>query len=250
MLELYHWEPTADSLALLLCLQELGLEFNAHYVDLIKLEQHDADYLAVNARATVPLLVADGECLDDTGLALQYLVEQYPQPVLAPAAAGYWYDLQAWSAWLAGLAADVRLLGWNLVMLNTLAPDQLRTFRQKAAALPGTLHSGWSAVWSDAEANEDQLANARERIGAVIDRLESGLAADGWLIGKDYSISDILAYAHTHTLPRLLPDMVSRDKTPHIIRWQEKIGTRPALQQVMQMKRTALAGDVYVAPAT
>lgn len=250
MLELYHWEPTADSLALLLCLQELGLEFNGHYVDLLRLEQHDADYLAVHAAGSVPLLVADGEYLDDPGLALQYLVEQYPRPVLAPAAAGGWYDLQAWFAGLTGLAADVRLLGWNLVMLKTLPPDELQAFREKAAALPRALHSGWSAVWSDAEAGEDQLANARERVGTVIARLESGLVADGWLIGSDYTIGDILAYAYTHTLPRLLPDQVNRDTTPHIIQWQEKIAMRPALQQVMQMKRTALAGDVYTAPGT
>lgn len=253
MLELYHWEPNAESLALLICLKETGLEFTGHYVDLIKLENHADDYLAMSAKGAVPLLVADGEYMDDSGLALQYLAEKCPQPALAPADAADRYDLQAWLAWLGGgqgLAADVRLLGWNLVMLKTMPADQLQEFRDQAAALPAELHSGWSAVWSDAEANEDMLANARERIGNLLDKVESTISATGWLAGNNYSIADMLGYAHIHTLPRLLPDLVNREKTPNITGWLKTISERPAVQQAMQMKKTPLAGDVYSAPGT
>ena len=250
MLELYHWEPNAESLALLICLHEKGLEFTGHYVDLIKLENHNTEYLAMSAKGIVPLLVADGEYMDDTGLALQYLAEKYPQPAMAPANASDWYDLQAWSAWLQGVATDVRLLGWNLVMLKKMTADQLQEFRDQVAALPRELHSGWSAVWSDAEANEDMLANARERVSGLMDKVENTLAASGWLAGSKYSIADMLAYAHIHTLPRLLPDLVNHEKTPKITRWLATISERPAVQQAVQMKKTPFAGDVYSAPGT
>lgn len=250
MLELYHWEPNAESLAMLICLQEKGLEFTGHYVDMINLDHHATGYLAMSAQGIVPLLVAEGEYMDDTGLALQYLEERSPHPVPAPDKAGDWYDLQAWTAWLTGLAPDVRLLGWNLVMLNTLPPDELQAFREKVAALPGELHSGWSAVWSDAEANEDMLANARERVGSLIDKVEYTIPASGWLAGSNYSIADMLGFAHIHTLPRLLPDLVNHEKTPNIIRWLETIAERPAVQQALRKKKSQLEGDVYSAPGT
>lgn len=251
MLELYHWEPNAGSLALLICLKEMSLQFDSHYVDMLKLEQHAADYHAMSAKGTVPMLVDKGEYMDDTGLALQYLAEKYPQPVLAPDNPADWYDLQAWTTWLggeSGLAADVQLLGWNLVMLKTLPAADLSELREKLAALPGTLHSGWSAVWSDAEANEDQLANARERVSGLIGKLEEKISDNAWLTGGDYSIADMLAYAHTHTLPRLLPELVNRESTPDIISWLEKISNRTAVKQAMQMKRSSFDADVYCPP--
>lgn len=253
MLELYHWEPNAESLALLICLKETDLEFTGHYVDLLKLANHTDDYLAMSVKGRVPMLVADGEYMDDTGLALQYLAEKFPQPAMVPDNAADRYDLQAWLAWLGGeqgFAADVRLLGWNLVMLKTIPENQLQEFRDKAAALPRELHSGWSAVWSDAEANEDMLTNARERVSGLLDKADTTLAATGWLAGINYSIADMLAYAHIHTLPGLLPELVNRDKTPNVIRWLETITERPAVQQAMQMKKTSIAGDVYSAPGT
>ena len=64
MLELYHWEPNAESLALLICLQEKGLNFTSHYVDMMKLEQHTEAYKAKSPKSIVPLLMDEGETMD------------------------------------------------------------------------------------------------------------------------------------------------------------------------------------------
>ena len=37
MIELYHWEPNADSLKMMIALKEKGLDFTSHYVDLLNL---------------------------------------------------------------------------------------------------------------------------------------------------------------------------------------------------------------------
>ena len=254
MLELYHWEPNAESLALLICLKEKGLEFNSHYVDMMKLEQHSADYKARSPKSIVPLLVDQGELMDDTGFALQYLDERYPQPRLAPATPAELYDVQAWAAWLGGvmggICADVRLLGWNYVMLNAIPADELAKFRTKVAALPKQLQSGWSAVWNDAEASEDQLANAKERIQKTVNRIETSLAASGWIVGDAYSITDISAFAYIHTLPELLPDMVNNDNTPNIMQWLAAINGRSAVKDALALRQSTIARDVYPAPGT
>jgi glutathione S-transferase len=254
MLELYHWEPNAESLALLICLKEKGLEFNSQYVDMMKLEHHSADYQAKSPKSIVPLLEDEGERMDDTHFALQYLDERYPEPRLAPDDAAQLYDVQAWAAWLGGamggIGTDVRLLGWNLVMLNAIPKNELAEFRKRVAALPKQLQSGWSAVWSDAEASEDQLANARERIQKIIGRIEQALADTGWIVGYDYSITDITAFAYIHTLPELLPEMVNRETTPNIVKWLEAINSRPAVRYALALRKSTIAKDVYPAPGT
>lgn len=254
MLELYHWEPNAESLALLICLKEKGLNFTSHYVDMIKLEQHTEAYQAKSPRSIIPLLVDEGELMDDTGFTLQYLDERYPEPRLAPAAAAELYDVQAWAAWLGGsmggICTDVRLLGWNYVMLNVISKDELEKFRDKVAALPKQLQSGWSAVWSDAEASEDQLANAKERIQKIINKIEQALADSGWIVGNAYSITDITAFSYIHTLPKLLPDMVNKESTPNIMQWLEAINSRAAVKDALTTRKSTIAKDVYPAPGT
>jgi len=254
MLELYHWEPNAESLALLICLKEKGLDFKSHYIDMIKLEQHSGDYKSRSPKSIVPLLVDGGQIMDDTNFALQYLDERYPEPRLAPSDPGELYDVQAWGAWLGGgmmsINTDIRLLGWNYVMLNAIPEDELAEFRKQLAALPKQLQSGWSAVWSDAEASEDQLANARERIQKMVDRTETTLEGSGWLVGAEYSITDITAFAHFHTLPDLLPDMVNRNTTPDVMSWLEKIAVRPAVTEALGLRKSSIAKDVYPAPGT
>lgn len=254
MLELYHWEPNAESLALLICLKEKKLEFASHYVDMLKLEQHSETYKSKSPKSIVPLLLDEGELMDDANFALLYLDERYPEQRLAPEDPSLLYDVQAWGAWLGGamggINSDIRLLGWNYVMLKAIPSEQLTEFRKQVAALPKQLQSGWSAVWSDAEANEDQLANAEERVGKIVDRIEKSLDPSGWIVGGDYSITDITAYAHIHTLPELLPDMVNEGKTQNIMKWLEAINARPAVKEALAMRKSTIAKDVYPSPGT
>ena len=86
MLELYHWEPSGDSAKLLICLKEKGLDYTSHYVDVMKLEQHGAEYVKRAPQGQVPVLVDDGKDFADVGFTLEYLVEKYPNPRLAPTA--------------------------------------------------------------------------------------------------------------------------------------------------------------------
>ncbi len=251
MLDLYHWEPNAGSLALLICLKEKELDFRSHYVDMLKLEHHAAEYLEISPKAVVPLLVANGEAMSDTGFALQYLAERYPEPRLAPVDPAEWYDLQAWTAWLdgmMGLSANVQLLGWNYVMLQAVPDGELTEFRAKVAEQPKEKQSGWAAVWSDAEAAEDQLANAEERVQQFIAKIESILANSAWMIGDEYSIVDMMAYAHIHSLPDLLPDIVNKKDTPNVMEWLERISGRPAVSDAHSMRRSTIAPTLYAAP--
>jgi glutathione S-transferase/GST-like protein len=251
MIDLYHWEPNAESLALLICLKEKGLEFRSHYVDMLQLEHHSADYLDLSPKAQVPLLLAEGEAMSDTGFALQYLAERYPESRLAPTDPSRWYDLQAWAAWLgpgAGLAPDVQLLGWNHVMVDAIAAEDLAAFRSKVAELPREKVSGWAAVFNDAEADEDRLANAEERVQGIITRIESTLAEHAWIVGEEYSIVDMMAYAQMHGLPDMLPEIVSEKTTPNVIDWLEKISSRAAVTDAISVRRSTIVPVLYFAP--
>jgi len=250
MIELYHFEPNGESLKLLIVLKEKAIAFESRYVDLLDLEHHGDAFREAAGGGRVPLLVQGGEAMDDSQLALEYLAEAF-EPRLAPGDPAGWYDVQAWTAQLdQALSAAVRLIGWHTVTLPAMAAERRRDFLARAADLPKPqAQAGWDRVTSDAEASEDQLALAGDKITGMIDRIEEALEETGWLVGGAYSVVDISAYALVHTLPRLLPDLVNGENTPRTMLWLEHIEARPAVQAALAMSRhTDLGQDVY-APA-
>lgn len=201
MIELHHAGPTADSLKLLIALNETGLTYEGRDVD----------------PARAPVLIVDGEPMTDSQFALEYLAEAC-QPRFAPSSAAGWYDVQAWTAQLdQALGASVRLLG--------------------DGASSGKAAAGWDQVTSDAEASEDQLALARDKIGAMVQRIETALRDSDWLVGGAYSVADMNGFALTHTLPRLTPELVSREKTPNLVAWLDRIGGREAVKAALATGR-------------
>lgn len=250
MLELYHWEPVGDSAKLLILLEEKGLEYNSHYVDVLKFEQFEEAHLRRSAMARVPVLLAEGEYLDLARLTMDYLVEAYG-PRMAPDDPRGWYEVQAWANQLdAGLLTNVTLLGWNTVMLPTMSKAERTAFNEQYANRPVKEQpAGWAQVWSDAEASEDQLENARARIAETVEKLEAALQDRDWLVGDVYSVADMNAYALTYTLPRLTPKIVNEAKTPRMIEWLYNIGHRPAVKRVLARRKDAGTGDLYAPPA-
>jgi len=246
MTDLYHWEPNGDSLKMLIALKEKSVPFDSHYVDLLNLDHHGEAFKSVADDGRVPLLIEDGEVLKDTQFALQYLAEAY-SPRLAPEDPAGWYDVQAWTAQLDQvLAPSVRMLGWHTVTAPAMSEAQRADFLKRSEDVPKPqVMAGWAQVTSDAEASEDQLANARERIGQVVDRIEAALEGADWLVGNAWSIVDINAFARIHTLPRLTPELVNPTRTPRIMSWLERVGERPCVREALAMRRLTFGDDVY-----
>ena len=186
--------------------------------------------------------------MTDSQLALEYLAEAF-QPRLAPNDAAGWYDVQAWTAQVdQGLGPNVRLLGWHTVTAPAMSDAERRDFLDRSAKGPKpTVQAGWAQVTDDAEASEDQLANARERVGQSVEKIEAALTGSDWLVGGAYSVADINAFALVHTLPRLTPELVNAAKTPKTMAWLQRIGERPAVKDALAMGKS-LGKDVY-APA-
>ena len=82
MLELYHAEPVANSMKVLLCLKEKQIEFVSHYVDLLRFEQHKPEFLAINPNGHIPALV-DGDVTMWESMAINlYLAKKYDKGLL------------------------------------------------------------------------------------------------------------------------------------------------------------------------
>jgi glutathione S-transferase len=66
-------------------LEELGVPYDLHVLNLKKNEQRDAKYLAINPMGKVPAIMHDGQLITEQGAVFTYLADLYPQAGLAPA---------------------------------------------------------------------------------------------------------------------------------------------------------------------
>ena len=192
MIRLHRDQATPDTLKLLIALAETGAAHESVAVDTKAWAQWSPGHRALAPQGQVPVLVDQDEAMPDSAFALQYIGEAHG-PALVPADPWHWYEVQALIQRMdAAIGPSANLLGWTAAT----SADERARHREALAAMPGREKpAGWHAVWADAEASEDQLANARERIGDMLDELEARLAGSDWLVGDGYSLADIGAFA-------------------------------------------------------
>jgi glutathione S-transferase len=240
MLELYHWEPTFNSAEPLICLEEKGLSYEPHYVNLLRFEQHEPAYLRLNPMGQVPALVHDGRVITETSLMIQYLDAAFPVPSLTPSSPADRYLMHVWVRTSDDyFGPPLALLGWHLSgAAGEFTAAQVEAAKIGIARLPPERQSVWQAAFEDSY-SEEQLGAARTTLGLCAQRIENALRPRGWLAGSAYSLADIAIFPMARALASLLPELLSERDTPALRAWLQRIEARPAVGKVLGMARSA-----------
>lgn len=181
-------------------LEETGLEYIAHRVDLTKGEQRQPEFLQLNPSGRIPVIVdhdsTDGESfiLTQSIAILQYLAEKsgqlLPQSLTARARVYEWMQFHA---------VDIGSTLFNAFYLQRRIKPQ-----QKQAA--------------------EQL---RQRVHKLYRHFDQQLAEHEFLAGAHYSIADIAV------LPSVLTQEEKLAKYSNLTRWFQQLKQRPAVQRGM-----------------
>lgn len=229
-LVLYHWEPNANSLRPMICLHEKGLAFTSRYVDVLRFEQHQPDFLALNPRGEVPVLVHDDVPFYEVSFIEAYLDEVFPAMALMPRdAVGRW-RVRVWQKRVdEDLAPAVSLLGCQRDREALIAGRLPNELQHAIANIPAKERRDvWQAALCDGYGTA-QLQEARRKIAEVIADAEAQLTQHPWLADATYSLADGAAFAFIMLLPQLTPDLVNARTTPQIMRWLAAMHARPAV---------------------
>jgi glutathione S-transferase len=249
MLELYHWEPNGFFLKPLLALEEKGAHFTSHWFDPTRFEQFAAAFPSnVESKLCLeregPLLVAEGTVISSSFFMLEYIAEAVPGPALMPEAAFDRYRARAWGQFLGlTLGSVTSALGCARYLAPELARRDASALRAQLERIePVERRAAWLAVL-DGSADAPAL---QQRASLPVGRLEAALANGPWLAGADYSIADIDAYALVEPLRELAPDVVSAARTPRLVEWLGRIGSRPAVRAARARSRSGHPERAFV----
>ena len=78
MFILHHGWRSSASRRVRLCLEEKGIAYEGHVVDMARMEHHSPEYLKINPLGVIPTLIHDGRPLHESGTICEYLDETSP----------------------------------------------------------------------------------------------------------------------------------------------------------------------------
>jgi len=204
MIELHSW-PTPNGHKVHIMLEECGLPYAVHAVDLGHGAQFDPAFLAISPNNKIPAIVdpegPDGRpiSLFESGAILVYLAAKVGR-LLPKSDRGKYEALQ-----------------WLMFQMGGVGPmlGQAHHFRNVAPE-----KSPYAIERFTAEAN---------RLYRVLD---TRLATNDYVAGSEYTIADIAVWPWLRAPQN---QGVSIDDYPNVKAWFEAIGNRPAVQRGVQV---------------
>ena len=203
MIQLYTW-GTPNGRKLTILLEELGIPYTLHPVNIGKDEQFAPDFLKISPNNKIPALVddeADGGTLSifESGAMMIYLADKYGQ-FLARDGAERWTTIQ-WLMWqMGGLGPMMGQLGW---------------FALNAAD------------------NTQGLERYAQEVRRLFNVLDKRLGEAAYVGGESYTIADMaiwpwISQYRVRVKDHIEPMLQTR---PNILAWLDRVGAREATQR-------------------
>jgi len=195
MIDLYTWTTPNGRKASIL-LEELGLSYTAHAIDITKGEQFQPDFLKISPNNRIPAVIDrdSGFHLMESGAILLYFAEMTGK--LMPK----------------DLHARYRVIEWLMWQMGGIGP------------MLGQVHHFVRYNKGKAPYAEERYLKEAHRLYGVLDRR----LADREFVSDEYSIADIAIWPW---ISRYEWQTVDLDQYPNVKRWYVTIARRPAVER-------------------
>jgi len=196
MIDLYT-APTPNGYKASVTLEELGLPYTVHAVNLREQEQKNPEFLAMNPNGRIPVIIdrdANDLVIFESGAIMVYLAEKTRK--LMPA----------------DPAGKAKVMQWLMFQMAGIGP------------MMGNANVFYRYLPEKVPVAIDRFQNESRRLFEVLD---TRLAESEWL-ADEYSIADIANWCWVRTYKW---SGVSTEGLPNLKRWRDAIRERPAAQR-------------------
>ncbi len=211
VLQLYSL-PTPNGVKVSAMLEEIGLPYEPHLIDIGKNESWTPEFLSLNPNGKIPAIIdpdgPDGEPLGlfESGAILVYLAEKTGLLMSKDPARRY------------------ETLQWVFFQMAAVGP----IFGQV-----GFFHKFAGREIEDKRPLQRYVAESKRLVGV----LETRLADRKWIMGNDYSIADIATFPWVRTLKVFYEAdaLIGFKDFPKTMAWLDRAMERPASQRALNI---------------
>ncbi|WP_336957924.1 glutathione S-transferase N-terminal domain-containing protein [Sphingobium aquiterrae] len=204
--------PTPNGVKVSIMLEETGLPYEPHGIDIGKNETWTPEYLSLNPNGKIPAIIdpdgPDGKpfALFESGAILVYLADKTGLMLPADTAGRY------------------ETLQWVFFQMAAIGP----MFGQL-----GFFHKFAGRDYEDKRPLERYRAESQRLLGVLETRLEGRT----WIMGDDYTIADIATLGWVRNLIGFYEarDLVDYDSLKNVPAWLERGLARPAVQRGLEI---------------
>jgi GST-like protein len=212
-LQLYSL-PTPNGVKVSIMLEETGIPYEPHLIDIGKNESWTPEFLSLNPNGKIPAIIDPNGPggkpfgLFESGAILVYLADKAGKFLPTDPAARY------------------ETLQWVFFQMAAIGP----MFGQV-----GFFHKFAGREYED-KRPRDRYVNESKRLLGV---LETRLAGGDWLMGDEYTIADIATLGWVRNLVGFYGagELVEYDKLKFVPKWLERGLARPAVQRGLEIPK-------------
>ena len=227
-LHLYHSGVSNCSMRVRITLEEKGLSWTSHHLNIMKKEHITPEYFGINPNGLVPTLVHDGTVIIESDDIIEYLDVNFPDPPLRPPAG---YERQSMETWLhRATAIHLRAVKTHIYEKRVRShmaqsDEQSRQYEQlqKNESLLEFHHKSSSNSFT-----QDELDAARAVLDQSFEDLDKALEDREWLAGDMFSLADI-AWLPLHFTLQVLAGY-SFEGLSNLAAWAKRIEARPSYE--------------------
>ena len=205
MIDFYYW-PTPNGWKVAILLEELGAPYRMVPVNISKGEQFGPEFLAISPNNRMPAIV-DREAdppvsVFESGAIMWYLAEKTGR--FLPTDPVPRKEVMEWMFWQVGGQGP---MAGQLSHFVNYAPEGERAYGAK------------------------RYAGEYDRLLGVLD---ARLQGRDWIVGRDYSIADMICWPWVLIAKPLGADLAP---FPHLSAWRARVKERPAVQRAVDLGR-------------
>jgi glutathione S-transferase len=237
MLELYHHGSSAAAAKVRFALEEKKLPWVGHYVDLLRGEQFDRRFLAVNPRAMVPALLHDGHTIVESTVICEYLEEVFQEPALYPDTPFLRAEARLWTKAVdEDLHPACSAITYVVSHRHTILRNGAQKFEDFLKAPSSESHEARKLKfqWIELGLAAPGAADKIRLYDRYLHKMEEALARGDWLVGPRFSIADIALAPYVNRLAMLeMRGMWEGGRLPRLEAWFARIAARPAFKSAL-----------------
>ena len=231
---LYHHGGSTCAAKVRFCIAEKNIQWEGVYLDILKGDQFDKDYLKLNPKGVVPTLVHNGNVIVESTVINYYLDEVFPDRTLKPEEP---YERAQMYLWLKALDEYIHPIFADVNFSSCLRHIILRRSKEEVEAfLDATPSHSITPRWHSRRKelvrmgmDAPGLKDSYGLLDSYISKMHEALSRHPWLTGETFSLADIGLAPYIKWLSMLNMDGWWADG-PAVADWLERIRERPTFK--------------------